>query len=67
MNQGLFVRKIIRGKVLPYIRSWVYKRGFRPKLGDILYSPSLDLIYVFKEANISEAFAEGLRKGRFIK
>lgn len=34
------------------IKEWVYRLGFRPKIGNILHSPSLSLIYAFKDAGV---------------
>lgn len=34
-------------EILPKIRGFLYKRGYRPKYGTILFSPSLDLQYTY--------------------
>ncbi|QFG13669.1 hypothetical protein PBI_SHEPARD_62 [Arthrobacter phage Shepard] len=41
--------KIIARKFLPSLRSFIYKRGFRPKRDSIFFSPSLDVIYGLKQ------------------
>lgn len=34
-----------------HIKAWLYRRGFRPKLGSVFHSPSLDIVYAFKAVN----------------
>lgn len=46
------------------VRRWFYERGHRPKYGTILYSPSLNWIYIFQDANLPEAFAKGIKQGQ---
>ncbi len=41
--------KLIATKVLPALRSFVYRRGLRPKRGSLLFSPSLDVIFGLKQ------------------
>lgn len=38
-----------RRSPLNWLRYQVYKRGYRPRWGAILYSPSLDLMYKANE------------------
>lgn len=40
---------MIAAKLLVIARDFVYKRGFRPKRGSLLYSPSLEALYVLKK------------------
>ncbi|URQ05015.1 hypothetical protein SEA_ITER_27 [Arthrobacter phage Iter] len=46
-----------------HIRRAVYRAGFRPRPGSILYSPSAALIYSIRDADISGAFREAMRAG----
>lgn len=39
---------VIAAKLLVAARSFVYKRGFRPKRGSLLYSPSLEAMHILK-------------------
>lgn len=39
----------VLGFVLTRIRPIIYKRGFRPKLGSIFFSPTLHLRYAMKD------------------
>ena len=41
--------KIIALRILPALRSSLYKHGFRPKRGSIFYSPSLEAMYILKK------------------
>jgi hypothetical protein len=58
----LLLGMIVMTRMLHAARRWVYEKGFRPKLGDILYSPSLSWQYTFKDANLPEAFAKGIKR-----
>ncbi len=44
------------------LRRRAYRKGKRPRPGTLLYSPSLDMLYAWKDA--SRRFAEGVRSGR---
>ena len=37
--------------MLTFIKEQIYNFGFRPKVGSIFFSPSLDLLYAFIDAN----------------
>ena len=39
----------IAAKLLVAARNFIYKRGLRPKRGSLLYSPSLEALYVLKK------------------
>jgi hypothetical protein len=41
--------QLIASKILPALRTFVYRRGLRPKRGSLLFSPSLDIIYGLKQ------------------
>jgi hypothetical protein len=47
---------------LQKIRLHVYKAGMRPKPGSLLYSPSLDFIYGFKELDPLRAMQEKINE-----
>lgn len=50
-------------KLVRLVRGIVYRRGYFPKPGTILFSPSLDLVYQVKKAKIQEAFKQGVEMG----
>lgn len=37
-------------------RSWWYRRGHRPEKGTLLYSPSLDVLYAFRDDAHTQAW-----------
>lgn len=39
----------IAAKILVAAKDFVYKRGFRPKRGSLLYSSSLEALYTLKK------------------
>lgn len=41
----------------------MYRRGYFPKPGTILFSPSMDLVYRGKKAKIHEVFNQGAEMG----
>jgi len=43
------IAALFASKILPAVRIFVYKRGFRPKRGSLLFSPSLDVIFGLKQ------------------
>lgn len=45
-------------KALRWLQSFLYKHGYRPKPGHILYSPSLSIIYSFKDISPKHTFKE---------
>lgn len=44
--------------MMRYIRKVVYRLGYRPKLGSIFHSPSLNLVYAFRDN-----WVKGLKQG----
>jgi len=41
-----------------WIRKWVYRWGFRPKAGSILYSPTLSWTYSMRDNNPFKEFGK---------
>lgn len=52
--------------MLRHIRSWVYRLGFRPKSGAILFSPSLALLFGYRDHKkaIDDAWCKALEVSR---
>lgn len=50
-----------RRSPLDWLRKQVYKRGFRPTYGMLLYSPSLDMAYATQEAMRGSLFMADLK------
>lgn len=46
------------------IKALIYKIGFRPQLGNVFHSPSLSLIYCYRDYNVGEAMATAIKKVR---
>jgi hypothetical protein len=44
------------------LRRVLYRMGLRPRLGSIWYSPSLSMIYAFKDAKFVETMMAELAK-----
>lgn len=43
------MRNLLVNKILPALRNSIYRHGFRPKRGSLLYSPSLEALYILKK------------------
>lgn len=43
------MRKLLVSKILPALRVFAYNHGMRPKYGSPLFSPSLNVIFFYKD------------------